>query len=119
MDRRERLAPGREGGRCAACGTQVPGDNLRILARRDDLVFLEVLCPACGSAGLAIVLASDPVPDAQASIDREASPIGLADVEAVHEFLVGYRGDLRGLFARRGQGTGPESDGGDAHGSAA
>jgi hypothetical protein len=116
MDRPERIAPRLEGARCAACGGPVPAVNLRILARRDDLAFVEVACPACRSAGLAIVVGATGTLDGP--IDWEAPAIAADDVAAVHEFLAGYRGDVHGLFAgsRRVE-RGPS--GGDSHGSAA
>ncbi len=90
---------------CAACGEIVPGDRIRILARRDDLTFVEVACPACRSESLGIVV-TDPDaagpsidPDAAAwpawgefgSDDvarfRDARPIEPSDVETVRRLL--------------------------------
>jgi phage FluMu protein Com len=98
MDRPERPAPRLEGARCAACGGPVPEANLRVLARRDDLAFVEVDCPICRTTGLAILVGeagSDGGPTGW-----EAPPIAAEDVEAVRQFLAGYHGDVRGLFGR-------------------
>ena len=34
---------------CTACGAPVPTGRIRILARRDDVAFVEPACPGCGS----------------------------------------------------------------------
>jgi hypothetical protein len=105
---------------CAACGGTVPNDRIRVLARRDDIAFVEIHCPACRSESLGIVVASDDDADGadDVSVDedgvavgpgriygefgpadterfREAAPIGYADVDLVHELLT--RGGLAGL----------------------
>ena len=37
---------------CTVCEEHVPAERIRLLARRDDLLFLQVACPACGSTSL-------------------------------------------------------------------
>jgi len=37
---------------CAACGQFVPTDRIRVLARRDDIAFVEIHCPSCRSESL-------------------------------------------------------------------
>jgi len=105
MDPRDDLDSLAGGVGCAACGEIVPGDRIRILARRDDLTFVEVACPACRSESLGIVV-TDPDgggasvdPDAAAwnawgefgSDDiarfRDAHPIAPSDVETVRRLL--------------------------------
>jgi hypothetical protein len=100
MDRPERTAPRLDGARCAACGGPVPEANLRILARRDDLAFVEVDCPSCRSAGLAMLVGDAGRQDGP--VGWEAPPIDLDDVEAIRRFLAGYRGDVHGLFTEAG-----------------
>ncbi|HEY7131214.1 MAG TPA: hypothetical protein VH440_03130 [Candidatus Limnocylindrales bacterium] len=113
MDPRDDLESLAGGVGCAACGELVPTDRVRILARRDDLVFVEIACPGCRSDSLGIVVAVDEsaflgsAPDALAStgygefgpadVERfqEARPIGAGDVEAVRRLLA--RGDLAAL----------------------
>jgi hypothetical protein len=90
---------------CAACGEIVPGDRIRILARRDDLTFVEVACPACRSESLGIVVTD--AEDDETSADRDAAaspawgefgsddvarfrdarPIAPSDVETVRHLL--------------------------------
>ena len=52
MDPRDDLDSLAGGVGCAACGELVPTDRVRILARRDDLVFVEIACPGCRSDSL-------------------------------------------------------------------
>jgi hypothetical protein len=101
MDRRDRLGPRLEGALCAACRAPVDSDRLRVLAHRDDLAFVEVACRACGTWGLAFVLGPT-APGLDGPVDPEAPPISIADVNAVGEFLAGYRGDVAGLFDTHG-----------------
>jgi hypothetical protein len=122
MDPRDDLESLAGGVDCAACGEIVPTGRIRILARRDDIVFVEVACPACQSEALGIVIAEgadadDPdLPhdgDAVAGggrgrygefgpgdIERfrEARPIAAADVEVVRQLLAS--GGLTALVGR-------------------
>jgi hypothetical protein len=109
---------------CAACGRFVPTNRVRVLARRDDVAFVEIHCPACQSECLGIVIAGateDGRPDDRLVAVgpgrtygefgprdeerfREALPIGAADVATVHDLLT--RG---GLAALVGPGDPPTS----------
>jgi hypothetical protein len=93
-----------DGAECAACGRPVPAEATRVLARRDDLAFVELGCIACGSVSLSIRLGpmDDTGPGEGA---RPGRSIGADDVLDMHIFLAGYRGDLRGLVgpAERGR----------------
>ena len=114
MDQRDRMPPFAKGVDCAVCGRLVPADGIRILASRDDLVFVELACGACRSESLGIVVASDGVPveggtygeflPADHARFREALPIDLADLQAVRELL--DRGDLDALVGRSGDARG-------------
>lgn len=99
MDPRDRpdMADGAE---CAACGRPVPPDATRVLAQREDLAFVELGCAACGSVSLSIRLGDS------------GPSIGADDVLDMHQFLAGYRGDLRGLVGRAGErGRRPDATG--------
>jgi hypothetical protein len=117
MDPRDDLDSLAGGVGCAACGELVPTDRVRILARRDDLVFVEIACPGCRSDSLGIVIGSDDEDDldilGDADADgpswgefgpddverfREALPIQTADVDAVRRLLA--QGDLAALVGR-------------------
>jgi hypothetical protein len=104
MDPRDGLHSPGGGVDCAVCGRPVPLDRIRVLARREDISFVEIDCHACRSESLGIVVAGDrraaaetygeflPADDARF---REAHPIDADDVLAVHELL--RRGDLTAL----------------------
>jgi ribosomal protein S27E len=108
MDPRDDLDSLADGVDCAACGRFVPTDRIRVLARRDDIAFVEIHCPGCRSESLGIVIGSDPEADNDESADdvavgpgriygefgpgdrerfREALPIDSADLETVRELL--------------------------------
>ena len=112
MDPRDDLDSLADGVDCAACGQFVPSNRIRVLARRDDIAFVEIHCPGCRSESLGIVIASDPAETAETAaisradglavvggrihgefgpIDqerfREAPPIAAGDVELVRELL--------------------------------
>jgi len=69
-----------------------------LLARREDLVFVELDCPACASVTLGFVLAPDdrllPEPLRLAG----APPVGADDVIDMHHHLATWSGDLRSLL---------------------
>ena len=122
MDPRDDLDSLADGVDCAACGRFVPTDGIRVLARRDDIAFVEIHCPGCRSESLGIVIASDhedgdEAPPATETTDddvavgpghvygelgpldrerfREALPIDTADLEIVRDLLA--RGGLAAL----------------------
>jgi hypothetical protein len=131
MDPRDDLDSLADGVDCAACGQFVPTDRIRVLARRDDIAFVEIHCPGCRSESLGIVIASDEedsvdaldidAPDADVAVGpghvygefgprdrdrfREALPIGPADLDLVHDLLA--RGGLAALV----EGTEPPAAG--------
>jgi hypothetical protein len=113
MDPRDRLQPFANGVDCAVCGGLVPMDRIRILARRDDLAFLELTCAACKSESLGIVVAgrSDGPGTRQAYGEFEAAddarfhdapPIGADDLLVARELL--RRGGIDALVRRAGNG---------------
>lgn len=88
---------------CAVCGRTVPVDGIRVLAQRDDLVFVELACRSCRSETLGIIVegsesSSDgygeflPTDDARF---REALPIDVDDILVVRRLLA--RGGLGAL----------------------
>jgi hypothetical protein len=111
MDPRDDLDSLGGGVDCAACGLAVPTDGIRVLARRDDIAFVEIHCPGCRSESLGIVIASDDAADDPTAVGpgrpygefgpsdeerfREARPIGRADLDLVQELLT--RGGLAAL----------------------
>ena len=109
MDPRDRLPPFANGVDCAVCGRVVPIEGIRVLASRDDLVFVEVACSGCRSESLGIIVGSDdgngrapygeflPADDARF---RDALPIDGADLRTVREIL--EREGLDALVGRFG-----------------
>jgi len=116
MDPRDGPRPLPDGARCTACGAPVPTGRIRVLARRDDMAFVELACTDCGSATLALLMPpstpdGDPVLDVAADVSTSdlTSPAGIArghqaafrpitqaDVEAVRRDLAAWDGDLVG-----------------------
>jgi len=80
---------------CTVCEEHVPVERIRLLARRDDLLFLQVDCPACGSTSLGFV-ADEPVAS-EADRLADGTPITSDDVLDMHAFLASWTGDLGGL----------------------
>jgi hypothetical protein len=116
MDPRDRLQPFANGVDCAVCGGLVPMDRIRVLARRDDLAFVELTCDACKSESLGIVVTGEAgSPDSrptygefEAADDarfRDAPAIGADDVLLAHELL--RQGGIDALVGRGG--NGPDS----------
>ena len=122
MDPRDDLDSLADGVDCAACGRIVPNDRIRVLARRDDIAFVEIHCPGCRSESLGIVIGSDHEAEDDAAGEgwshgddvavgpgrvygefgpgdrerfREALPIDSADLETVRDLLA--RGGLAAL----------------------
>jgi hypothetical protein len=94
---------------CTACGAPVPTGRIRILARRDDLAFVELDCLACGSTALGLLIdstapdgepildvAGDPATVGGAARGGIVRPITTADVEAIRDDLAAWDGDLVG-----------------------
>ncbi|MEA2631679.1 MAG: hypothetical protein QOE66_1898 [Chloroflexota bacterium] len=105
-----------DGAACTACGASVPSDRIRLLARRDDIAFLELACPDCGSAAVAMLIpspgfgeravldvateATDPRRGAATGARGAPRPISAADVEGVRDDLAAWHGDLVGWLDR-------------------
>ena len=111
MGPRDRPSPLPDGASCTACGAPVPIGRIRLLARRDGLAFIRLVCDDCGSAAIGLLIdgaGDDPVLDVatdvpwtgQAPTGREPEPISQADVDAVHRDLAGWEGDLVGWLER-------------------
>jgi hypothetical protein len=102
MDPLDHLIALPDGLRCTVCDERVPATRLRLLARRDDLAFLEIDCASCSSATLGFVLGGrtdGPMPADEASPADERPPISGDDVLDMHQLLASWRGDLAGLLA--------------------
>ena len=99
---------------CAGCGRAFRASNIRILAQRDGLFFVDLGCSACGSEAVAVVTISvedgegtriDPgdlpvAVDPSDAADPGAPQVSDDDLFTMHEFLAGFDGDFVGLFQR-------------------
>ena len=84
-----------DGLRCTVCDERVPAERLRLLAWRDELVFLQIECSGCLSTTLGFVVAG--ATDDEAA-GPEPPPITSDDVLDMHQFLATWRGDLSVLL---------------------
>ena len=105
MDPRDQLRALLGGTTCTVCHEPVPAERIRLLARREDLTFVQIQCDRCGSTALGF-LGNSPIPDATEEASGEASapdvaadPISSDEVLEMHEFLAGWNGDARSLMA--------------------
>lgn len=101
MDPLDHLLALPDGPRCSVCDERVPVDRVKVLAWRDDLVFLQIGCEACLSTTLGFILGGQA--DGPADEPR-AEPITADDVLDMHQLLATWRGDLTGLLAQDDRG---------------
>ncbi len=114
MDPHDRLRARLERTSCTVCGDIPAAAEIRVLAERDDLVFLELPCRRCGAVTLGMIsqpesrglptLDAGPRPSgavdpADAPPRPGAPPFGEDDVLAMRRFLAAWRGDLLDLLA--------------------
>jgi len=93
MDPQDRLQSLLDGIACSVCEAAVDGERIRLLARREDLAFVEIACLRCGSTTLGFVV------DGQAEDGpAEAPPVSADDVLDMHLALESWQGDLRTLL---------------------
>ena len=118
------------GSGCVRCGQPYPPNGIKVLAQRDEIAFVQLICFNCQIQTLALVTGLDAAaaegdtePDGSSgeggtagrSLRRGAvGPISEDDVLEMHSFLDGYEGDLRTLLdPPREPGEGPSgTDGG-------
>jgi hypothetical protein len=98
---------------CAACGQPYGEAQIRLIAQRDELFFVDLSCPHCGSQAVAIVtIQSDAEPTQawahattaadepdEASAER-APAISVDEVIDAHVLLRDFDGDVHQLLAR-------------------
>lgn len=97
MDPLDPERPDEDGTTCAVCDGPVPAGSVHLLARRDDLAFVQVDCAACRSTTLAFVL-----PPGEGAGVGAAPPVTADDVLQMHELLSDWQGGLRELLASDG-----------------
>jgi hypothetical protein len=97
---------------CAACGQPYGESQVRLIAQREELFFVDLACPHCGSQAVAIVsiqLDDDValiesqrvVPSTADRRDEDGSSpaISVDDVIDVHALLSTFDGDIEQLMA--------------------
>jgi hypothetical protein len=102
MDRRDDLTAHVGGLACTVCDEPIPADRVRILATRDDLLFLQLDCLACASTTLGFVMTDGggemvAAVEREGGVDPEAPPISGNDVLDMHAILEAWSGDLTTL----------------------
>jgi hypothetical protein len=97
---------------CAACGQAYGEERVRLIARREELFFVDLACAHCGSQAVAIVTvqvedgtrtleAGELLPAEVARVEAAgATPVSADDVLDVHRLLVGFEGGVGELLAR-------------------
>ena len=110
MGPRDRPSPLPDGASCTACGAPVPTGRIRLLASRDGLAFVRLVCDDCGSAAIGLLvddatgdghvldLAADGTPAARSP--GTGARITAEDVDAVRQALADWTGDLVGWLER-------------------
>lgn len=100
MDPQDRLQTLLDGIACSVCEASVSGDRIRLLAKREDLAFVEIACPGCGSTTLGFVVDGAAVDGGGAdAAPASATPVTADDVLDMHATLEAWQGDLRTLLA--------------------
>jgi len=110
MGPRDRPSPLPDGAQCTACGAPVPIGRIRLLASRDGLAFVRLVCDDCGCAAIGLVMDDvagdghilDLAADGTTALQSRGTPppITAADVEQVRRDLAAWTGDLVGWLAR-------------------
>jgi hypothetical protein len=125
VDPKDRLRLALTGSGCVRCGQPYAPGGIKVLAQRDEIAFVQLVCFACQIQTLALVTGLESIaqqgddedPEAAAE-GREATarpagkrpagatsrpepkPISEDDVLEMRSFLAGYEGDMRGLLDR-------------------
>ena len=98
---------------CAACGQPYGEAHIRLLARREELYFVNLSCPHCGSQAVAIVtvqvdgetmdsIGGETLEAAMMGRDGTSDPpaVSVDDVIDAHVLLRDFEGDVHQLIAR-------------------
>ena len=104
MDPRDLFRAFPDGITCTVCDQPVPVARVRLLARREDMTFVQIDCGACRSTTLAFLADASVLPAAPAGgAPSSTSPVTSDDVIDMHRFLAGWQGDVRSLVAEAGR----------------
>lgn len=98
MDPRDLLRAFPDGMPCTVCDEPVPADRIRLLARREEMTFVQIECSACRSTTLGFLADSK---DPGGLRPGGSGAVTSDDVIEMHELLEGWAGDLRALVDDR------------------
>jgi hypothetical protein len=87
------------GAGCARCGRPYGAGGVVVLAQRDEIAFVQLMCATCRTQTLALVTGIGAMSD-EAQDTAEPAVISEDDVVEMRSFLAGYQGDLRTLLER-------------------
>ncbi len=102
MDPRDLLRAFPDGIACTVCDHPVPVTQIQLLARREDMTFVQIECGACRSTTLAFLADLSFEGSGPCEVDATATPITSDDVIEMHQFLSHWQGDAESLVADRG-----------------
>jgi hypothetical protein len=111
VDPREQLRIALQGTGCARCGRTYAAQGITVLAQREGIAFVQLVCLTCQAQTLALVTGA-PL-EAGPIRAGEAGSMNEADVLEMRSFLADYEGDVTGMFeaGRRAYGDADESAG--------
>lgn len=107
------------GAGCARCGQPYAAQGIRVLAQREEIAFVQLVCFACQTQTLALVTGASgaategqdfPGESLEDAARPEAPPISEVDVLQMRSFLTSYEGDMLGLFEAARDGDEPDTD---------
>jgi hypothetical protein len=102
---------------CGACGRSYGTGQIRILAQREELFFVDLGCQSCGTRAVAVVtiqeddepVQMDPVElnvaHASERPGQTRPAVSADEVLDMHEFLAAYEGDIETLLGRSQDGA--------------
>jgi hypothetical protein len=96
---------------CAACGQPYGEEQVRLIARREELWFVDLSCPHCGSQAVAIVTIQVEgesgeeagQPELQTTVELHvpgSAVVSVDDVIDAHVLLRDFEGDVHQLIER-------------------
>ena len=90
--------------KCSVCGANHAGSDIRVLGKLESAWIVRVTCAKCDTAFKLLVVVDEQraaISPVKEEPERPKRPAVSADeVIDAHEFLEGYRGDVRTLFIR-------------------
>lgn len=84
---------------CTDCGSMYEAGGIRVIEQDSDTWTLIAFCAACGTESIVKAYVDDS-DDPTESYAEELEPPDMFEVEAWHDFLANFNGDLRDLLHR-------------------